>query len=146
MLSDLKKLFTPKPKIPRLPFAHPVLGTIVYSEEEGAWMTDSAHASLGFRFHLAGDLAPDSRLLAHAESVASDPAAFRALVIAFLEKEAMRLKDPEETVRKLQIEMLCLFSPERPCDGMIYFTGGERYGVWRCDYKNGRPIMLGFDS
>lgn len=142
MFSALKKLFA-APKIERRPVSHPILGPISYSEDEGAWLTESA---LGFRFRIAGEESPDGALLAHAESVARDPIAFKKMVAAFLEEEAKTKKDQEDTVRKLEIEMLCLFWPDRPDDGMIYFTGGDRYGVWRCDYKNRRPIGLGFDS
>lgn len=146
MFSSLKKLFAAKPKIERIPVTHPTLGPITYSEEDEAWLTDASHASLGFRFHFAGKEAPDTRLLPHAESVAHDPADFRRRITAFLDEEAKRLKDKDDTVRNLEIETLCLFWPDRPEDGMIYFSGGERYGVWRCDYKNRRPTGLGFDS
>jgi len=127
----------------RVPFSHPTLGIFTYSDDESAWLSEPL---VGFRFHLAGDEAPDGALVAHAESVARDPATFKDMVAGFLEEEARTLKDKEDTVRKLEIEMLCLFWPQRPDDGMIYFTGGDQYGVWRCDYKNRRPIGLGFDS
>ena len=146
MFTALKKLFASKPKMERVPIMHPTLGLITYSEEEDAWLTAPSHASLGFRFHIAGEEVPASALVSHAESVARDPLAFRKMVSTFLEVEAKRLKDQEDTVRKLEIEMLCLFWPDRPDDGMIYFSGGERYGVWRCDYKNRKPVGLGFDS
>lgn len=143
MFSALKKLFAAKPKMARVPFSHPTLGIFTYSDDESAWLSEPL---VGFRFHLAGDEAPDGALVAHAESVARDPATFKDMVAGFLEEEARTLKDKEDTVRKLEIEMLCLFWPQRPDDGMIYFTGGDQYGVWRCDYKNRRPIGLGFDS
>lgn len=146
LLSLLKKLFAAPPKIERVPLLHPVLGPITYSEEEEAWLTEPSHASLGFRFSIAGEAAPDARLLAHAESVARDPVVFRQKITAFLEAEAQRWKNHAETVRRLEIAMVCLFWPERPDDGMIFFAGGESYGLWRCDYKNRAPLDLGFDS
>jgi hypothetical protein len=146
MLIALKKLFAAKPKVERRPVMHPILGAITYSEEEQAWLTDAAHASLGFRFRIAGEEAPDAALISHAESVARDPLAFRKMVGTFLEIEAERLKDKDDTVRKLEIEMLCLFWPDKPDEGMIYFSGDDRYGVWRCDYKSRKPVGLGFDS
>jgi hypothetical protein len=130
----------------RLPVINPILGAIAYSELDHEWLTDPTHASLGFRFLIAGEEAPDSALIAHAEAVARNPLSFRKMVSTFLKKEAERLKDKDDTVRKLEIEMLCLFWPDKPDDGMIYFSGGERYGVWRCDYKNRKPVGLGFDS
>jgi hypothetical protein len=146
MFTALKKLFTPKPKPERLPVTHPTLGSITYSDDEDAWLTDPAHASLGFRFHIAGEETPDVGLTAHAESIARDPLAFRKMVSAFLEAEATRLKDKSDSVRRLQIEAVCLFWSDRPDDGMIYFSGGDSYGVWRCDYRERKPAGLGFDS
>ena len=146
MFTALKKIFAAKPRVERLPVIHPTLGPITYSDEEEAWLTDPAHASLGFRFHIAGDEAPDAALIPHAESIARDPLSFRNMVGTFLEAEAKRLKDRDDTVRKLEIDMLCLFWPDKPDDGMIYFSGGDRYGVWRCDYRNRKPVGLGFDS
>ena len=146
MLSALKNIFTPKPKIARVPFVHATLGEFTYSGEEEAWLSDPSHGALGFRFHITGDEKPDPRLLPHAESVARDPNAFRKMVGDFMENEACRMKQRAAVIRELKIDMLCLFWPERPDDGMIYFTGGDSYGLWRCDYQNGKPIGLGYDS
>ncbi len=146
MFSALKKLFAPKPKIDREPYVHSALGVLVYSEEEEAWLSDPAHKALGFRFHIAGDEKPDERLFQHAESVAGNPESFRKMVEVFLESEASRMKPRAAVIRELKIDMLCLFWPERPNDGMVYFSGGDGYAVWRCDYKNGKPIGLGYDS
>jgi hypothetical protein len=146
MFSALKKVFTPKPKVERVPFVHATLGEFAYSEEEEAWLSDPKHGALGFCFHITGDEKPDARLLPHAESVAHDADAFRKMVGDFLESEADRMKPRQAAIRELKIDMVCLFWPERPDDGMIYFTGGDSYGLWRCDYQNGKPIALGYDS
>jgi hypothetical protein len=143
MFSALKRIFVAKPKVERVPLSHQTLGVLTYSEDEAAWLSEP---TIGFRFRLAGEEGPDGALIAHAESVARDPSTFKRMVAEFLEVEARISKDKEDTVRGLEIEMLCLFWPERPNDGMIYFTGGDQYGVWRCDYKNGAPVALGFDS
>jgi hypothetical protein len=47
---------------------------------------------------------------------------------------------------ELTIEDVCLFWPDRPNDGMIYFHGPDETRVWRCDYVNREPRDLGFDS
>src|SRR5262245_44029491 len=117
MLRTLKKLFAAKAKVQRMPVMHPTLGQITYSEEEETWISDPAHASLGFRFHIAGEEAPAAALVSHVESVARDPLAFRKMVSTFLDAEAERLKDRDDIVRNLKIEMLCLFWPDKPDDG-----------------------------
>jgi hypothetical protein len=133
MFSALKKIFTPKPKVVRAPFVHATLGEFSYSEEEEAWLSDPSHGDLGFRFHITGDQKPDERLLPHAESVAGGSNTFRKIIGDFLESEACRMKPRAAAIRELKLDTLCLFWPERPNDGMIYFTGGESYGLWRCD-------------
>ena len=146
MFTALKRMFSPKPQIGHAPVSNLILGCISFSEEDGAWLTEPSHGALRFRIHIAGVEAPDARLLAHAEAVARDPISFRAMVSDFLEQSAKQMKDEDDTVRKLEIESLCLFWPDRPDDGMIFFLGGEKYRAWRCDYKNRKPIGLGFDS
>ena len=39
-----------------------------------------------------------------------------------------------------------MLSPDGSTGGMIYFDGGERGRVWRCDRDLGEPVDLGFDS
>jgi hypothetical protein len=41
---------------------------------------------------------------------------------------------------------VCLFWPERPNDGMLYFKGPDETRVWRSDYRNRLAEGLGFDS
>lgn len=45
------------------------------------------------------------------------------------------------------LEEVCLFWPERPNDGMLYFkTENETGRLWHSDYRNRTPVGLSFDS
>ena len=47
---------------------------------------------------------------------------------------------------KNALEGVCLFWPDRPDDGMIYFQGPDESRVWRCDYVSRKPRGPNFDS
>jgi len=67
----------------------------------------------------------------------------------FLADEARTVKHLTQfadEIRQLTIEDVCLFSPDRPEDGMIYFNGSDEFRVWRCDYVALKRRRLGFDS
>ena len=76
---------------------------------------------------------------------------FSRKVADFLEREAREMEGarqprPAEEIRQLTLESICLFWPDRPDDGMLYFDGPDEYRVWRCDYVDREPRALGFDS
>jgi hypothetical protein len=134
---------------------HPVLGRLRYSRDSEDWESDNA--ALPFQFSIAGNrgsafqrIAPDARLMAHAERVAQDAPEFARMVRQFLEHEVERqgrLSGLAEEVASLEIAKLCLMWPERPDDGMIQFTGpNDELRLWRCDYVGRTPKWLGFDS
>ena len=132
-------------------FSDPMLGAFIYDTGEHAWIADvSANANASFQLKLGGgDSKPAPELLAAAKELLAVPKRFCDDVLAFLERTI--LEDPDfcdyaGEIRALQVEDLSLFSADRPNSGMIYFSNGLRGRVWRCDFVDGRPKSLGFDS
>ncbi len=134
-----------------------VLGRLVYSDDDEAWLTGGESGELKFGFYIAGSedfsaptQRPDPYLVRQAEAVALVQDQFIAEVMAYLQTEAKvrRIhKGWEHEIAQLQIETLCLFWPKRPRDGQISFSGGSDYRLWRCGYLDGKPGGgLGFDS
>jgi hypothetical protein len=124
-----------------------VLGSLSWADED--WWVATVNVegrSLGFK--IGGDTRPAPELLAHARDIVRSYGAFREKVRAFLDREAGKQDHLADEARALEIEDVCLFWPDRPNDGMIYFRGDGREDgrVWRCDYVNREPIGLGFDS
>lgn len=134
-----------------------ILGPLIYSDDDKAWLTEETSKELKFGFYIAGseDIAsasqmPDPALIKQAESVARSQDQFIAEVMAYVNEECRtkRLhKGWEGEIGQLQIETLCFFWPKRPRDGQISFSGGNNYRLWRCGYLDGKPCGgLSFDS
>lgn len=134
-----------------------ILGSLIYSDDDEAWLTEQDSKELKFGFYIAGseDLAatshmPDPVLIRQAESIARSQDQFIAEVMAYVNEECRTKslhKGWEDEIAQLQIETLCLFWPKRPRDGQISFAGGNNYRLWRCAYLDGKPGGgLDFDS
>ena len=134
-----------------------LLGPLVYSDDDEAWLTEENTTSLKFGFYIRGsedystpEQVPDPGLIKQAESVVFTQDSFVAQVMAYVQHEAKtkRLhRGWEEEIGELQIETLCLFWPKRPREGQISFSGGRNFRLWRCGYIDGKPGGgLGFDS
>jgi hypothetical protein len=117
-----------------------------FDHEVECWRATLQANGAGMGFLIAGSDQPDPGLVQHALEILDDVAAFRERVAAFLRDEANRLPEFADEIARLQIEDLNLFSPTRPNDGMIHFSGPDEFRVWRCDYVNRTPKDLGFDS
>jgi hypothetical protein len=126
------------------PFQDEVLGVMPWDEDEGGWVGRTAGGA--FRIVVAGGHQPHPSLLAAARALSANPSNFIAQVASHLRAFADRVPDAASEVLGLQIEALYLTRPDRPDDGMIYFTGPDPYRVWRCDYVAGVPRDLGFDD
>jgi len=146
MLRGLKEMLfgTPVKRVEE--WSHDRLGTLRFDDDVGCWRAalDAQGRRIGFL--IAGKDQPDPALLQHAVDVLDDVGNFRARVAAFLQDEANRQPHFASEIAQLQIEDLNLFWPNRPNDGMIYFSGPDEFRVWRCDYVNRTPKDLGFDS
>ncbi len=143
MLWSLKNLFS-RPQ--RHPIQDSVLGAVVFSEEEDLWEAKIEHNGSRFMIRIAGKEAPDPSLMQHAREVAAVADQFLEQVARFLKGQAAQFRGAEAEIELLRLESLNLFWPNRPNDGMLYFDGGNKGRVWRCDYINRKPERLGFDS
>jgi hypothetical protein len=134
-----------------------ILGTLVYSDDDEAWLTIPESGKLKFGFYIAGSddftapmRVPDPVLVKQAEAVALAQDQFVAEVMAYVQSECKGKRMHrgwESEIADLRIETLCLFWPKRPRDGQISFSGGRNYRLWRCGYLDGKPGGgLGFDS
>jgi len=125
---------------------HPSLGALVFNDEREQWFAKVETPAGVIGFEIGGDHTPDERLIAHAVDISNQPAEFMSMVAVFLETEAKRNKRMADEIRQLVLESVCLWWPQRPDDGMLYFAGPDKYRIWRCDYRKRKPVGLGFDS
>jgi hypothetical protein len=124
-----------------------VLGLLAYGEDGENWWTATVDVcGRQVRFDIGGEGTPDLRLLEHAREIVRSYADFRSRVRAFLARDAARWSEFAEEIRGLEIEGVMLTWPDRPRNGMIFFSGGDDCRLWRCDYVDGEPVDLGFDS
>ncbi len=130
---------------PTITVDHPSLGTLRYDREVSAWRAIVETKSGLIGFLISGTEVPDGRLIQHAAEIAETPADFQSKVRAFLEQEAAAQPEWVADIARLSLREVCLFWPDRPNDGMLYFSPDEPR-VWRCDYVNRTPIGLSFDS
>jgi hypothetical protein len=142
---SLKKLFG-SAKGPPNGISHPCLGSVRFDEGEDSWVAQLAVEGHSVRFVIGGDREPDTQLLAKAESIVGSLDRFLADVGHFLEREAASRPRDSREIAQLRVADICLFWPDRPNDGMIFFSGPDAARVWRCDYLDGTLSSLGFDS
>jgi hypothetical protein len=116
------------------------------SENADWWEAAVAVRGRAVGFKIGGDAEPSLELIAHAHDIVRAWADFERMVTEFLAGEASRQRQYAEEIRRLVVEEVCLFWPERPDDGMIYFSGPDEFRVWRCDYVGRKLKGLGFDS
>ena len=127
-------------------FRHQRLGTL--RRDEDHWTVTIPHDGAELTFQLGGTGVPSPPLLRHAVEIAGDLRSFQQRVATFLRQEAERAPRPEiaDEIEQLRPSEICLHWPERPDDGMIYFSGGKELRLWRCDYVARQPRHLGFDT
>jgi hypothetical protein len=145
IMGILSKLFGSRP--PREPFDDPVLGALQPTEDGDCWEVKYRSGAEAIGFLIAGGDKPSEMLIAHTRDVIQDISLFKANVREFLEAEKENFPiEAHEDIDALTTEQLCLFWPDRPDDGMIYFEGSDEERIWRCDYIERQPKALGFDS
>ncbi len=149
MFEKLKRFFQGEPPPIANTVDDPALGLLSWSKDDEAWLSRAEYRDIGFGFQIAGTPHPDASLLRHAADIIEKKEEFVRSVQSFLTTEAAsvpHLSAAKKEIAELKIERVCLFWPERPNDGMIYFDGGRDHRVWRCDYIGRRLNGLGFDS
>jgi hypothetical protein len=121
------------------------LGPLTLSDScwEARLIVGGAHVCV----QIGGRYTPDAELIAHARDILREFSRFQVGVATFLEAEANREAWVAfgEEIRSLKIRDICLFWPDRPDDGMIFFDGPDECRCWRCDYSARTPTCLNFD-
>ena len=69
MFEKLKRWWQGAPPPVAQSLEDPVLGTLKWSEEIEAWLTQPGHAGCPFEFHIDGTPEPDPALLRHAAEI-----------------------------------------------------------------------------
>lgn len=148
MLSRLLRLFRGPSNEPLREILDPVLSRCVPDQVEHCWRASVDVGGREVSIILGGDLTPDPALLAHARQIAGEMGAFVGRVADFLKREAGRIEEPDvqAEIENLLVDDVCLFWPDRPNDGMIYFAGPTEERLWRCDYIERRLQGLGCDT
>jgi hypothetical protein len=147
MFDKLKRFLQREPPPIAERIEDPVLGTLVWSKDDQAWISNRTEA--GFDFQISGTPMPDKVLLNHAADLLEKQQQFVAEVLAHVKSESVSKRRPQsyhDEISDLRVERVCLFWPDRPDDGMIELSGGRDYRLWRCDYIARKPKGLGFDS
>jgi len=148
LFGALKSLFN-RPKVSRVSeILDPEIGMLRWSDDMNCWAGSVSAGGNTIGFLIGGQSKPDDALIAHARDIKRALPDFVSLVSDFLKGEAEKrsMSTWADEIRQLQIEDVCLFWPNRPNDGMIYFQDVESGLVWRCDYIARKPTSLGFDS
>ncbi len=122
-----------------------MIGRLLLSEDEDWWEGQIKINEKTIGFRIGGNSEPSRELLAHAHDIVQSFDNFEHMILAFLLAEAQKQRQFAEEIRQLVIDEICLFWPNRPDDGMIFFKGPHEFRLWRCDYVNRKPTGLGFD-
>ena len=149
MFAKLKRFLQGEPPPVADKVIVPALGTLSWSKEDEAWLSSPEYDGIGFAFQIAGTPQPDAALVLHAADIVQQKEEFVRSVQRCLTSETAsvrHLRAFRDEIAALKIARVCLFWPQRPDDGMIFFDGGRDYRVWRCEYVDRTPKGLVFDS
>ncbi len=146
MFGILKKLFPDRRADWKHSVSDPVIGELVLSSDGDWWEGALTADGTSVRFQLGGDREPSLALVSHAHDIIHGFAIFSRTISDFLASEAAAQAASADEIRRLTLESVCLFWPDRPNDGMLYFNGPDEYRVWGCDYINRKPQRLRFDD
>jgi hypothetical protein len=126
------------------------LGALILNDggAEGCWVARVTAQGRPVTIQIGGRYEPDPALIERARDIAVSIDRLVAEVAAFLACEAARSEwEPfAAEIRALAIRDICLFWPNRPDEGMIFFDAPDEGLCWRCDLVGGVPSGLSFDS
>ncbi|MGL6074418.1 MAG: hypothetical protein ACRC8S_09690 [Fimbriiglobus sp.] len=122
-----------------------LLGPLVLNDSW--WEAQVVANGLPVCLQIGGRNEPDAELVARARHLVAGLDEFAARVSGFLAAEA---DQPEwfgftDEIRALVIREICLFWPNRPDEGMVFFEGSG-WRCWRCDLIRLEPTSLAYDS
>src|SRR6185503_484592 len=99
MFAKLKKFLVGDKRPIARSFPHPVIGTMTYTEDDEAWLTDPRGSSYGFGFYISCDwdadgpeIRPAGALVEHAAAIASHPEEFIQTVQQFVESQLLEVR------------------------------------------------------
>ena len=132
----------------KMEFSIPDLGNARYEEEIGDAWKISYEGS--FSISVSGFQEPDPELLNEARRIHSQRTSYVAKVHEYLREQSLRDSDLvpfREEIRSLRVESVNIWRTENDQpSGMIYFSGGDKGRVWRCDFSGDTFSCLGFDD
>ncbi len=161
MFDKLKKLLRGEQRPIIRSVDHPVIGRLLYSDDDEAWLSDPALSPCGFGFWIVGDweaenieIRPATALLEHAAQIAAQPQALVESVRQLVQSQLRTDKSLEphrSEVDQLQVHRVELLWPERPDDGQLELrTSADSNRVWRCAYLGRQPaaplVLAGLDE
>jgi len=150
MFDKLKKFFAGDQRPFARSVSHQVIGTLTFSDDDEAWLTDPKSSPYGFGFYISADwdadgpeIRPASALIEHAAAIASNPEAFKHSVREFLDSQLQSVRSlaaDRDEIQKLQVYRVALMWPERPDDGEIDLrTSLDTNRFWGCAYIGRKP-------
>jgi hypothetical protein len=125
---------------------HPILGLLEFDPEEEAWVVTTAVGPDQVRVLIGGDREPDPQLVDSAARLVSDSESFVKNISRFLEQQAEARPESSREIRGLRVAAVCFYWPDRRNTAMVFFAGPHESKVWHCDYLDGNPSSLAFDS
>lgn len=150
MFAKLKKFFLGDNRPVVRSVTHPVIGTLDYSDDVEAWLTDPKTSTYGFGFYISGDwdadgpeIRPAAALMEHATAIAAHPEEFIQSVQAFIDSQLQSersLAADKDEIQKLRVYQVALMWPTRPDDGEIELrTSFDSDRMWGCAYIGRKP-------
>lgn len=150
MFSKLKKLFSGEKRPIVRSVTHPTIGTLTYSDDDEAWLTDPKASPYGFGFYISGDwdadgpeVRPASKLMDHAAELASHPEVLAQSIREFLDLQLQSVNSlaaDKDEIQLLRVYRVALMWPERPDDGEIELrTSFDSDRMWLCAYVSRKP-------
>ena len=158
MFAKLKKFIVGDKRPIIRSVTHPVIGTLTYSDDDEAWLTDPKTSACGFGFYISGDwngdgpeIRPASALVDHAAEIATHPDAFTQSVQEFVDSQLQSVRSlaaDKNEIQKLRVYRVAFMWPERPDDGEIEMrTSLDSDRMWHCALIGRKPAPhLGFSG
>ncbi len=161
MFANLKKFILGEKRPIVRTLEHPLIGTLTYSDDAEAWLSDPKTSAYGFGFYISGDwdadgpeVGPASALVDHAAAIAAHPEAFTELVREFVDSQLQSVRSlaaDKDEIQKLRVYAVFLMWPDRPDDGEIELrTSFDTDRMWGCAYLGRKPAphlsFIGLDQ
>ena len=128
----------------------PLLGTLTRDVKGRFWEASLMTRTGSVDVFIEGTDEPTPVLLARAREIVASFDALEARVSEYLAREATTeaKEDPElaAQIRALRVSAIRVESIDRPNDAVIEFKGPDEDLYWYCDYIDGEPSGLDYDS